>query len=76
MSTPLADIIGKNDKKYTRILRLLHLIEGVNKSIENSKAMNSKLMEKQYLSLKKDYTKELLEQLAEYQLPLSINAAA
>lgn len=76
MEIKLEDILGKNDKKYIRILRLLHLIDGVNQSIENSKTMNSPLMEKQYVSLKKEYTKELLEQLADYRLPISITSAA
>lgn len=75
MEVKLEDIL-KNDKQYIRILRLLHLIKGVNKSIENSKEMNSALMERQYIYLKKEYTQELLEQLAEYQLPVLLDTAA
>ncbi len=75
MKVKLEDIL-KNDKQYIRILRLLHLIKGVNQSIDNSKEMNSQLMEKQYLHLKKEYTQELLEQLAEYRLPVLLDNAA
>lgn len=76
MSSKLEDLIGRNDKKYIRILRLLHLIEGVNTSISNSKQMNSPLMEKQYIALKKEYTEELLVELADYQLPVVLGSAA
>lgn len=75
MEVKLEDIL-KNDKQYIRILRLLHLIKGVNQSIDNSKAMNSELMERQYIYLKKEYTQELLEQLAEYRLPVVLDNAA
>lgn len=75
MEVKLEDIL-KNDKQYIRILRLLHLIKGVNKSIENSQEMNSKLMERQYVHLKKEYTQELLEQLADYRLPVLLDSAA
>ena len=75
MEVKLEDIL-KNDKKYIKILRLLHLIKGVNTSIENSKKMNSQLMEKQYIYLKKEYTQELLEQLKEYRLPVLLDNAA
>lgn len=76
MDTKLENLIGRNDKKYIRILRLLHLIEGVNESLDNSKKMNSPLMEKQYLSLKQEYTQELLAELADYRLPVFLGSAA
>ena len=76
MDKKLKNLIGTNDKKYIKILRLLHLIDGVNQSIENSKLMNSSLMKKQYQLLKQEYTKELLEELAEYQLPVILESAA
>ncbi|MEM1120571.1 MAG: hypothetical protein AAGJ18_08975 [Bacteroidota bacterium] len=76
MNTKLEKLIGKNDKKYIKILRLLHLIDGVNQSLENSKKMDSTLMEKQYMLLKEEYTQELLEELAEYRLPVTLKSAA
>lgn len=75
MEVKLEDVL-KKDKQYIKILRLLHLIKGVNKSIENSQETNSKLMERQYVRLKKEYTQELLEQLADYRLPVLLDSAA
>lgn len=76
MDSKLEQLIGRNDKKYIRILRLLHLIEGVNTSIDNSKKLKSALMEKQYLSLKQEYTAELLKELEDYRLPVILGIAA
>lgn len=64
---------NKNIKiKVNAITRLLELIEGVNKDIDLSQSIGSKSMVKQYLHLKKGYTKQLLEVLSEYQLPVAI----
>jgi hypothetical protein len=76
MDITLEDVLGKNDKKYIRILRLLHLIEGVNKSIENSQKLNNALMIRQYDHLKKQYTQEFLEVLADYKMPIHFSEAA
>lgn len=76
MDKKLENLIGRNDKKYIRILRLLHLIEGVNTSIDNSEKMDSALMKKQYLYLKHEYTQELLKELAAYRLPVTLESAA
>lgn len=76
MDVKLEDILGKNDQKYIRILRLLHLIEGVNMSMENSGQMNSALMLRQCQHQKKEYTKELLELLEDYNIPLKLAEAA
>ena len=76
MKVTLEDILGKNDEKYIRILRLMHLMDGVNENIKNSKLVKSDLMFRQYQNLKKEYTKELLELLAEYDMPLQLAEAA
>ncbi len=68
----------KSNSKYHKrdaIFRLLELIEGTNEEIEISKRMNSKLMVKQAQHLKKIYTKELLELLKDYKLPIRLEAA-
>lgn len=74
MDIKLEDILGHNDKHYIRILRLLQLIEGVNLSIDNSQQLQNQLMIRQYQYLKTQYTKELLELLATYKLPLQLAA--
>ena len=66
-----------NNKKQGKnaILHLLELIEGANKEITISKEMNSPLMIKQAQYLKMKYTKDLLELLKPYQLPVKLEAA-
>lgn len=54
------------------INQLLHLIEGVNQDIEISRKMNSVLMVRQYQHLKGQYTKQLLDLLKDYRLPLQV----
>ena len=76
MQINIEEIFNRNQEKYTQILRLLHLIEGVNKSIKNSQAMKSRLMIKQYEHLKKQYTEEFLKALEEYKLQIGILEAA
>ncbi|HFA49630.1 MAG TPA: hypothetical protein ENJ95_11510 [Bacteroidetes bacterium] len=76
MQDQLKDILERNEKKYVQILRLLHLIEGVNKSIENSREMESTTMLKQYKHLKSQYTKEFLTLLAEFKMPIQLAKAA
>lgn len=72
MEVKLEDILGHNDKKYIRILRLLQLIEGVNNSIDNGRKLKNRSMIRQYEHLKKQYTSELLEFLSEYKLPVQL----
>lgn len=74
MEVKLEDILGHNDKKYIRILRLLQLIEGVNNSIDNGRKLKNRSMIRQYEHLKKQYTSELLEFLSEYKLPVQLAA--
>lgn len=76
MEEQLQDFINSNEEKYLKVLRLLHLIEGVNKSIENSKELGSDLMLRQYKHLKGEYTQELLVVLADYDLLLQPSEAA
>lgn len=66
----------KKDNKQVRIIRLLELIEGVNKSIKNSQKINNDLMVRQYLHLKIKYIKELLSVLAEYDIAVQSAEAA
>ena len=66
----------ENSPKDIRILRLLLFIEGVNRSLSNSREMESELLLRQYEYLKKQYTKQLLDLLAEYQLPILMAEAA
>ncbi|MEM8523314.1 MAG: hypothetical protein AAGG68_01665 [Bacteroidota bacterium] len=74
MEIKLEDVLGHNDKKYIRILRLLQLIEGVNQSLDNSRKLKNRSMLRQYEHLKRQYTSELLELLAEYELPVQLAA--
>lgn len=64
----------KSKLKVNAIQHLLDLIEMANENIESSKKMNSPLMMQQYEHLKKEHTKELLELLAEYRLPIQLAA--
>ena len=58
------------DNRPVRILRLLELIEGVNKSIANSQKIKNDLMVRQYLYLKSKYVKELFLLLEAYDIPI------
>jgi hypothetical protein len=58
--------------KVNAVQRLLELIEGVNKDIQNSQSIDSQLLVQQYLYLKKDYTQQLLDILSEYKLPVTL----
>lgn len=58
--------------KVSSIQRLLELIEDVNQDIAVSQEINSELMQKQYRHLKRKYTEEILELLAEYRLPIQL----
>ncbi len=58
------------DNRPVRILRLLELIEGANKSITNSQKIKNDLMIRQYLHLKGKYVKELFLVLEEYDIPI------
>ena len=70
MNASLENMLRKNDKKYIRILRLLHLIEGVNESIDANEKMKNQLMIRQYQHLKKEYALELLKLLEKYRIPI------
>ena len=72
MEKILEEFLRKNDQHFIQMLRLFHLIKGVNESIAISQEMNSAFMQKQYEHLKKEYTTELLELLAVYRLPLQL----
>ena len=62
--------------KLEKILNQLELVEDINKDIESSKIVGSKLMIKQYEHLKKQYTKNLRKMLAEdYQIEFALPKA-
>ncbi len=52
------------------------MIEGVNQDLESSRSIDNTLLVKQYAHLKKDYTKQLLELLEEFNLPIHLDEAA
>ncbi len=58
------------------IKTVLGLIAGINADIESSKTVNSPLMVRQYEHLKRQYTKDLLALLADYDLPLTMTEPA
>ena len=58
-----------------KITNQLALIEDINKDIESSKKVGSKLMIRQYEHLKKQYVNNLYKMLAEnYQIPIPLLA--
>jgi hypothetical protein len=67
---------NKHKIKAEALQRILALIEGVNEDIKASQEMGNDLLVKQYYHLKKDYTSQLLELLANYQLPIHLDEAA
>ena len=62
--------------KVNAIARLLELIDGVNGDLDISRQMGNEVLIKQYEYLKKDYTRQLLEILEEYRLPIHLDEAA
>lgn len=58
------------------IKRMFELLEGVNRDIEASIRVNSPLMVRQYEHLKRQYTKDLLALLANYDLPITLTEPA
>ncbi len=58
-----------------RLARLMELINDVNEQIESSKRIADKLGVKQYLHLRSQYLKELVELLSEYGLTVYIKEA-
>ena len=67
---------NKHKAKVNAIARLLELIEGVNQDLESSRSIDNTLLVKQYAHLKKDYTKQLLELLEEFNLRIHLDEAA
>ena len=62
--------------KLKAIKRLLVLIDGANREQELSEKIKANLMVRQAVHLKKQYTWELLDLLAEYKLPVKLLEAA
>lgn len=62
--------------KTEAVVHQLKLIDGANRQIEISKKMNSELMVRQYVHLKKELTKELLNILADFNLPIQMKDVA
>lgn len=69
MNHQLEKFIKKDEEKLMKILRLFHLISGVNESIEASQKMNSSAMVKQLKLQRKGFIEELNEIMhSSYQL--------
>ena len=64
----MEEIFQGNRKKYMQVVRLMALIEGVNKSIQLSTKMGSSLEVKQYQHLKKKYTTDLINLLKRFDI--------
>ena len=68
-----------NDIRKNRIqaaLRLLELIDNMNRGIEISKEMESPLMVRQYSHLKKEYAEQFQELLLDFKLFFELKDAA
>jgi hypothetical protein len=65
-----------NKKSMSNALSLqLELLAGVNRDIDIGKQKKSAAMVRQYEKLKREYTKELLNILAVYDLPITMTKA-